>query len=537
MEENKKEKQSAVSTDQIPELSLDEDVGLAPPAVEVEEDIAMKEGVSSESPDTEENQNTGQSASDEQGPGSPTPFASPLKTITGPAGPGTQMSSKIDWQVMRKSAHKDFVFDFDDGKFLFSGNKVLDAGNVQSYNRHFHYIVDFAEAPALGMITIAGDYKYSHVLARKELEDRGDLTNDGYLWIYKRKKIDTAQTQIFYHIFPKQRYNSLVSLYKKHGSGFALFDTAGVLYNILQTLDKSRVHALAMRVADAIILLAGNREEIYLVRRYGLVGRDDLSIGEAMQSLAQDIVNLENRLAGETIPQINWIETLTFDLDQSIPDLPIPLYPWPVTELRKENKRCWSALPGIVNRLSLNYSIGPKEEKILRPLEKIEPWIMTACLSLALAFGAGWYLYNNASKTLMRNAGVLQNQVRQLQSEIASMKGVQKVADTAKFIKTASILEQACIMPRPGDVWNLLSSLRPRACRINGTDIKYSPDKVQISMSGVIEAGMGQAQGIFKNFIGSLEKMGFKTISQQIHLDLEENTFSLSVEWPVKRGS
>ncbi|WP_457571674.1 hypothetical protein [Desulfovulcanus sp.] len=533
MEENKKGKQSAVSTDQIPKLSLDDDVGLAPPV----EDIAQKEGLSSEKPGSEDNEKTGQSTSVKEESGSATPFGSPLKTITRSVETGIQLTSKIQWKVIKKTAYKNFVFDFDDGKFLFSGNKVLEAGNVQSYNKHFHYIVDFADAPALGMIIIAGDYKYSHVLARKELEDRGDLTTEGYLWIYKREKIDPTQTQIFYHIFPRQRYNSLVSLYKKHSSGFVLFDTIAVLYNILKTLDKSRIHALAMRVADSIILLVGNREEIYLVRRYGLVGRDDFSIGEALQSVAQDLVNLENRLAGETISQINWIETLTFDLNQSIPELPIPLYPWPVTELQMENRTCWSALPNIVNRLSLNYSIGPKEEKFLRPLEKIEPWIMTACLFLAIAFGSAWYLYNNASKTLKQNTNLLQNQIRQLQSEIASMKGVQKVADTAKFIKTASILEQACIMPRLGDVWNLLSSLRPRACRINGTDIKYSPDKVQISMSGVIEAGLGQAQGIFKDFIASLEKVGFKTISQQIHLDLEENTFSLSVEWPVKRGS
>jgi len=443
----------------------------------------------------------------------------------------------LKWRVTDRYNYQDFVFEWDDGKFLFYEKKVERLTGIRNIKRYLYYIVDFIESPAMGTITIAGDYKYAQVLARKELEDRGDLTTDGRLWVYKKKKMDPTQSVVVYNIFPAQKYNSLYMLCKRLPKGMALFDTVAMLFNILNTLNKSHVHALALKMGESILLLVGRKDEVYLLRRYGMVGRDDISVGETIQSIIQDLLDLEERLGGETISQLNWIEAFTFELIKKIPETAIPVYPWPVTELIYEEQRCYSALPNIVGSLSLKYSIGPREEKYLKVLENIQPWVMTLCVGLICALGVGFYVYQNAVSALSRESNNLKQKIASLQNEISSIKlTTPKGVDLNKFLKTASMVEEAYILPKLGDMWNVLSTLRPYRCKIEGVDISYSPEMVTINLSGNIESSMGEARSIFMNYLSSLKKVGFEILNKQLRLDLENNAFALTVGWKVKRG-
>jgi len=407
---------------------------------------------------------------------------------------------------------------------------VADLDNIRNCPGYALFLADLDQS--CGLMNVAGNPKYAAVMGRKELEGRGELTADDQLFVHSTKKVDAVQSTVLYSVFSRQRYLGIAAAYKDHEHGFELFNPVGLLQGLLQSMPRNQPHALALRLGSFVMLLVGRRNEVMLVQRYSLYGQDDESLAEVVTALVQDVVLLEDNL-GMHVNQINWIEALTFDLNVRVPKTQIPLSAWPVTRLAWDGREVWSALPALADRVPVTASVGPKDEKYLKPLDTAVNWLLAAGILLTLAFGAGAYLFSSALDQLKADVGKVEAVYHRKQGELRAMTVALDYLDTDSFLRTALAVEQAMLAPTMGEMWNVLAATRPHAFQVQSVELRYERDNVLVRLEGTLQESIGRAQEAFAGYIAEMERMGFVLVEQNLNIAPEQSDYVLQFQWPI----
>lgn len=437
------------------------------------------------------------------------------------------------WRVV-KSAVTPFVFDYNSQKHMVSNRGIERIDDVAVLGRYFTYLIDYPESPGMGLLTLSTEAKYAGVLARKNLEEIGELNTEGVLQIYSSRKLEGGQISVFYEILPRDKHVGLSELYNSDPHGFVISDTVSLLNGLLKKQGKG-THALALHLPGSIILVAGKNGNAHLARRYSLLGDDTQALTEGIYALEQDLVALERNI-GQRISHVDWIEGLTWSLNLARPDVDIPLVPYPLHEFAMDGEQVWSALPTALSKASLAAALGPKEEMYLRPLELAEKWLWAVFLSLAIVAGIGLYSMKGITQTVRAHAEVMKANMKAVEAEIRSRAVNVAFEDVGPALKLSQDFSQAALSPSFGELWNYLASLRPDYIRVDGLEFAYGAEGVSVRMEGQVEMDITAAQQGFTRFIENLEHEGFKVVSQEVNLDLEGNFYSLDALWPVKKG-
>lgn len=446
--------------------------------------------------------------------------------------PGADYTAEWGWRT-RSSGFPAFVFNLHGSKLLFSPRGVEPIDEVGGIGRYFKYLMDYADSSGMGILTLNTESKYAEVLARKQLEEAGELSAEGILNVFSKRKLEGGQISVFYEILPRDRHVGAIESYASYPQGFVVLDTVSLLYGLLKRHGRG-VHVLALHVPGAIIMVAGKNGDVYLSRRYTLVGDDGDALVEGIFALEQDIVALEKNL-GQKVSHINWIEGLTNTLNLPRPDVEIPLVPYPVHRLQHGGETVWSALPDAMQDAPMAAAIGPREERLLRPLELAEKYVWAAMLAMALVAFVGYgYVASHTADAQARLAAI-QSANSELEAKIQARSGNLAFQDVGAAVQTASELRLAALAPPLGEMWNYLSSLRPDYMRVDGLEFTYQPEGVIVRLEGQVEMDISTAQHGFVKFVSSLESQGFTIQSKQIDLGLEGNYYSLNALWPLKK--
>jgi hypothetical protein len=466
----------------------------------------------------------------EQGAVESTPFASsPLKDISQEE---AVRLIPLEFKATDRTTSKIVVVEQGGTLAMIQEKTVVDLDNIRNCPGYALFLADLGQS--FGLLNVTGDPKYAAVMGRKELESRGELTADGQLFVHSFKKIDANQSTVLYSVFPSQRYADIVAAYKDHEHGFELFNPLGLLQGLLQSMPRGQLHALALRLGAMILLLVGRQSEVMLVRRYSLLGQDDESLAESITALVQDVALLEDSI-GMHVNQINWIEALTFDLNVRCQRPEMPLDPWPVTRLTWDGREVWSALPALADRIPVAASVGPKEERYLKPLDAAINWLLAAGVLLTLTFGAGYYLYSSALDQLKAGVSAVEAAYHEELSELQAMTIALDYLDPDAFLHIAKAVEQAVLAPTMGELWNVLAATRPPALQVRSVELRYDQDKVIVSLEGSLHESISRAQPAFSAYIAKLEQKGFVLQDHSLNIDLEQSDYLLQLSWPIKR--
>lgn len=439
-----------------------------------------------------------------------------------------------DWGWRTKtSGFQAFVFSLHGRKMLASPRGVEPIDEVGGIGRYFKYLTDYADSPGMGILTLNTEAKYAEVLARKQLEEAGELSSEGILHVFSKRKLEGGQISVFYEILPRDRFVGVSESYAGYPQGFVILDTVSLLYGLLKRHGRG-AHVLALHIPGAIVMVAGKNGEVYLSRRYTLVGDDGDALVEGIFALEQDVAALEKNL-GQRVSHINWIEGLTNTLNLPRPDVEIPLVPYPVHRLQHGGETVWSALPEAVQDAPMSAILGPREERLLRPLELAEKYVWAAMLAAALVAFVGYGYVASAKGEVMQRLAAMQSSNGALESQLQARSAQLTFEDVGSAVQTASELRTAALSPPLGEMWNYLSSLRPDYLRVDGLEFAYAPEGVSVRLEGQVEMDISTAQHGFVKFVSSLERQGFTIQSKQIDLGLEGNYYSLNALWPLKK--
>lgn len=454
----------------------------------------------------------------------PTPTGEARQTFSGGQG----------FPLAKPGPYSGFVVDLGQGLEYFSGSTIRPLADMRSLGRFTSLVVDFPNSMGMGAISLQGELRYAEMVTRKRLESQGELTLEGQLLLYDAKKTGPNEFEALYQVAPKGRYQGIQNAYTSTPSGFVYYDTVSLLRGLILNMDRRNAHAVAMHVADSLILLIGRGHDFYLARRYQLIGDESESIADTIYAIERDIETVQRNNAVE-VDRVEWIEAYRTDQDWKHPATEIPLNIWPLAELNKEGQRVYSALPAVMKRVPASAMLGPKNESWLRPLERVEK-----ILWLALVAGIAICVFTYFSLEELKRP--IARDVRELESQIAMLK--QQTPDPVDFppsriqptLDMANSINLAAYSPPLVNVWNQLAAVKPASLQVDMVNFNYAPDFVTVIVEGKIHLGLTQAQSVFTEFIASLERSGFQVADQSLYLDVTGNTYTLTVTKPVPQG-
>jgi len=468
-------------------------------------------------------QEVGETVAEEPGDTTPEPPPPPSGV-----GYGEAWSWKED-----RSGFKPFVFQYMNETYRFSKGRVDRIDDMAAMSGYFTYLTHYSESPGLGLLTLNTEPRYAKVLARKRLEELGELTPEGVLKVFDTRKLEGGQVSVFYEVLPRDRHVAITETYSSYGAGFIIHDTVSLLYGLLKRAGRG-VHAYALHLPGSIVLVAGSNGNVHLTRRYTLVGEDEQAIIEGIHALTQDLQSMERNM-GQKLDKVEWIEGLAWDLEIPKPAVEVTISAWPMQKLTLDGEEVWSALPMAVARSQQAAAIGPKEEMYLRPLEKAEKFIWALLLALAIVAGFGAYSMMGVSSDMQASARTMRSQMNAMEADIQARKVEAEFSALEPTLDLAQSFKLAAVSPPFGEMWNYLASLKPEEIRVDGLDFGYQPQMVVVRLEGEVLRDLSSAQFVFNAFLEDLEQGGFDVVSHELDLDVEGNFYSLNLGWDLKK--
>jgi hypothetical protein len=450
---------------------------------------------------------------------------------TGREWPGATQAVAWQWRETGAS-FSPFVLEFMGGMYRVSKRGIERVSDLSSMRGYFKYFIDYGESPGLGILTLNTEKKYANVLARKHLEEIGELSSESVMEIFSKRRVSGGQIRLFYEVLPRDSYVALKETYNSYSDGFIIYDSVAMLHSLLKKRGRG-VHALAMHLPGTIVMIAGRDGETHLARRYTLVGEDEQALAEGIYALQQDVSALERNL-GQRVDVVEWIEGLTWDLNIPKPPVEISFSTWPVHALRMDNETVWTALPLALKQAPVTDSLGPSEEHWLRPLERAEKLLWVVMLALAIVAGVGVYSMQNVVWQAERQVQAMRNRVNAMESELRARQLDTEYGELEDVVDLATDFKLAAVSPPYGELWNYLAEQQPEGIRVDGLEFNYQSEAVNLRLEGEVERDITRAQRSFDGFLDSLEKAGFEVTNHRLDLDVEGNFYSLNIQWPLK---
>lgn len=426
-----------------------------------------------------------------------------------------------------------FILDTEKGAILFGGETARLLSGQQLPDKELIYITDFFTSPGPGILELHGSSKYAEFLARKQLQDSGELSEDLQLQILFTEKIDKQNCRIGYTLFTQEKNKALFELHRKSKRGFLLYDAAAAACEIYSNLKKNSPFALVLHLPQALILAAGDQKNPAQLRRYALTGEEQIFLPDAITAIDADLRMLEQDL-GISLPEICWLEGLSsFDIRQTELSWQRETYFLPVQEYKFEEQDLYSGIGHVLDKLKLSQSLLPKNERRTYPLLRGETWLWIVFLIGGLFLAATTFFLQQTVQTLDKKetnlyrkqtklAEKTQNTLSRARDRISDIK-----LEKEKIASLAQNLNQAQNAPAVSRIWNLLAEIKPVHLSLKAWQVNFFDNHLELRLEGEIRMEPDQAQRVFTEFIAQLEKNDFTMLNRTLNLNLDNNQFTL----------
>ncbi len=439
-----------------------------------------------------------------------------------------------EWRISR-SEFTPLLLEIQGNKYKMTPQQGLAlAEGTADMEEYFIYLVDYNQSPGMGQLILSTEFKYAEPMARKALEAAGELNSGGVLRIYDKSRIPGGQVRLTYEILPREEFSHLGDAYLSSKNGFIAMSTVSFLVSEIQRRRKG-VHVFALHLPESILVVAGKRGTVFLSRRYTLFGEDEQSVYEGISMVVQDLRELEKTI-GANFQQVEWITALSGALNLKRLDFEFIFSPQPLHEFTLGQFQFWSALPSALKEVSSKAVLVPKEEKLLRFLERKEKWALAVLLAFFVVFVVVAFQSFMRTSSLHAEGEQLSSLLDQSRAEANVRAGEINFSDIEPTYELSEAINQAAFYPPFGEVWNQLALARPEAVRVDGLEFSYGENKdVVVRIEGQVEQDLATAKSTLMEFVKNIEARGYEILGQHIKLDIEGSYFNLDARLPVEQ--
>lgn len=426
-----------------------------------------------------------------------------------------------------------FILDTEKGAMLFDRETTHLLSGQQLPDTELIYITDFFTSPGPGILELHGNAKYAEFLARKQLQDSGELSDDLQLQVLFREKINKQGCRVGYTLFTQEKSKALFELHKKSRQGFLLYDSAAAACEIYTNLKKKGPFALVLHLPQALILAAGDQKYPAQLRRYVLTGEEQIFLPDAITAIDADLRMLEQDM-GRSLSEVCWLEGLSsFDIQETELSWQRTTHFLPVQEFKFKDQALYSGVGHVLDKLKLSQTLLPKNERRTYPLLRAEPWLWIIFLAGGLFLAATTFTLRQTLQTLDIKETNLYREQTKLAEEIQNTlsKAEKKIADIKleeeHLADLAKNLHQAHNAPSISRIWNVLAKNKSTYLDVKAWQVDFFESYFELRLEGEIPLEPDQAQRILTECIARLEKSDFTMLNKTLNLNLDTNKFTL----------
>ena len=428
-------------------------------------------------------------------------------------------------RAFQRGAVPEFVFDNGRERLRFHNGKAETVQGHQECSGFACYVMASTKNESVGVLPVRGNYRYAEVLARKRLEDLGDLTDESSLVIYQKRRGPDNEALVLYQIVPRTRHEALLRTQSLSAMGLAIFDIVALLRGVIMKLPGNKLHAVGFRQEGSLLLLVGKGRDIHLARRYALSGEGETGAGECLQTIRQDLKSLEKRNLG-AVNRLCLIDPLLPENhDQEFSEVTylennLVLVRWPLEPVSLRGETWWSALPGVMRGLPLSASLGSRCERWILPLERKEKAIWAGILGGAMLFAVLALFLSQGNKDLLQQCKTLENQIAFLDAKAAEpVKSDSR--SLAPYVSLAESLARARELPPLVRIWNRLAKAKPDEICLDSLSVRYEEEGVLVDMKARIPGNLARTQQLQIEFERNLQQAGFTPTNRALSLKNE----------------
>lgn len=439
-----------------------------------------------------------------------------------------------DIPLKESDTYQAFVLESEQGLYFCHRETVQTIQSLQECSSFVYYLLDFPYSEGPGRIQISGDPKYADVLARKRLEERGELSPGEKFWVYKKSKLSKTEAELLYHIFPEEKYHQLLEQQHTFASGLACLDPVGLALAWLEQTSPKLDMAIVISLMNSLLLLGGRRQKIELVRRYAQFQETAFGTGQSTGILEQDLKDFEQN-KGRSLDKLIWLEIWQKDRPPEMPELDYQLDYLPLSSLSNEQgEKIYTCLPQVLKKISPKHAFLGREETWLRPLEKGEKYLWMGLLLLLLASFSGTWTLQGLNKQIQARSKRLSEQIRAYENTLRSFSSEMQDKNYQKVLKMGNKIIKANKAPPYSAVWSKLARISPQNIKLNHMELNYQDSLLELQLRGFMNLGMIQGQKALSDFIHKLCEQGFEIAKSNLDQKLHRTNFTLELKYPYR---
>ena len=398
------------------------------------------------------------------------------------------------------------------------------------------------------MLRLQGASKYADVLARKKLQEQGELSASEHLLLYGVRRGRGREFSVLYQVVPREALRAVEHFCGSHPGGMQYADTLGLLRGVLARANRQRagvqgsvaVRACALRLPGALLLLVTQGSRFVLAGRYPFMESSLRSLSGCLAAVRRDVDAACASVSDAVVP-IQLVETgVPLGAENLLAGAAagqqgFELLP-PCILDDAQGGHYVSALPEFVGAFSLTHALGPGPERLLRPLERFEKLLWAVmCAGILFCCGLGW-LAGQQGRTLESQATALREELQRTTARPANLPPLPAnvFIDRAAL---AGLLDRASSSPNLAMLWNRLGAAKPKALSVTSLKLAYAPEKVNVLLQGRVYADLQSSQELALEYLAQLRSAGAHILKHELELSAgDEQFFSLELEYHDQEG-
>lgn len=429
-----------------------------------------------------------------------------------------------------EQSHKPFVFELDGRAYRKAGDQLLPLGRLQEMAGDAWLITDFGESMTRFM-SVEGPAKYAEVLARRKLQESGEIEEPVEIFTHWKRKRDGHTTDIFFTAVPTR----LARLYtdELHGGQYhvLVFALYSVMWDLVARKSNQQPVAAVFRHDRFAEVLIGMRNRVYFANRCVAFDTEQEQIKTLWESVRSDIemVQRDQRIDVERIYTVGWIDACEtpscqdewLDRVVMLENLEHLVEETPVTV----------SLPSAAATLSARQSVSSPLEIAFYYARQWAPAANIAMAALVVVMGAVAWLYWSQGKQLGLKLDTLHHQINKVNLEMAKLPVVgPEAGERLKFVQNLALQRR---QPAYREVVDDLTDPDFFMLQVSSLKLDYAPDAVRVSLFGDIVAPFEEAHGRYRAFLDRLTSRGYRIEENRFETQISKSQVVLKLIRPV----
>ncbi len=435
-----------------------------------------------------------------------------------------------------KRSKAEFVLDTEGQKYFFKEGKVTILEELDKASNFIYYFFVPKEDTKFGIITVTSPVKYAHVIAKKRLEDTGEISSNERMWIYFKNKLSATETKIGYAIFPSAIISQLNTFYSSYPSGTVVWDIIGFLMGYIKSTSND-LSLVMFHVLNDIFVVVANGKEFLLFSRYSIFSKEVEALQETISIIYSDILNLEQE-KGVKLKEILWMEGFGPFVGMEFPIFKDKKYKEiPTFEYEDESGKIWySCIPYLLKSPCFDFALFGKEERWIFPLERRENLLCLFLIILIIAGGAlGWWLNLEKQKELQHTI-LLDKKIEEYENRLENFSFPEIKENTRLLMSLFKNFDKAIRSPSYAYIWQLLARVKPKNLFLKAFDMRYKDEEMELDLKGEILLSPVSAQKEFFSFLKELKRKRFKVVDSNLKIESGLSSFELKLVYGYEKN-